>query len=517
MRIKEYIELARRSLKIRKKSNRATIIALSLGFALTVPVIVALFGVNVSLNAQINEVPYLLYYETCIADYRIDTDDYIRDDGGAKQLSGSKHIDYITDNKNAERTIIYEQYFITENASTSIKLGNGEYTPILTDGKPTYSIIDIDKSDNIFPKNLTDNYEGGIYLKGYDKGFTDSGKKQVILSERFLLSNGLNPDDVYLNKVSIKANDELRLTDIEDEYENVEGYLCNEYTVVGIIKSEIAELYYDTHKTNLMSSDLFFTDVNVYDDDGNAVLKPYYCRYGKEGYDKYLVYDNFADKDRLNEEYMMIGLTGTDLIRGNYIDTYGNTCVYGESNGYARLLRDINGLNGRFTAALGESRDYAIASEVFDKYKLIYNVANIVSLIMLVVGLVLGLSALINMYCSISHSVNERKYYLTMMRAIGAKDKVVPRLYMTESVITSAKACAFIAIVGFLLSMSIKLIFDNVLKANNVSYDLSIPWWTIFVTLLAVIVFVFAVGILISYFLTKHLSKSKITDILNDV
>lgn len=181
------------------------------------------------------------------------------------------------------------------------------------------------------------------------------------------------------------------------------------------------------------------------------------------------------------------------------------------------MVSDINGLNGRFTAALGENYDIVKVSEVFDKYNLIYNIANIVSLILLVVGLVLGISALINMYCSISHSVTERRYYLTMMRAIGAKDKVVPRLYMLESVITSAKVCAFIAIVGFLLSMSIKLIFDKVLKANNVSYNLSIPWWTIFVTLLIAIIFVFAVGILISYFLTKRLSKSKITDILNDV
>lgn len=516
MRIKEYIELAKRSLKLRKKSNRATIIALSLGFALTVPVIVALFGVNVSLNAQLNETPYLLYYDTCIADYRIDTDDYIREDGGAWQISGSKHIDYITDKKNAERTIIYEQYFITENSSTSIKLGDGEYLPILTEGKPSYSIIDIDKSDCIFPKNLTDYYEGGIFLKGYDKGFTDSGKKQVVLSERFLLSNGYSPDDVYLKDITIKANAKLSLSANKDEYESVEGYLCNEYTVVGIIKSEIAEIY-NQYNNNLMCSDLFFTDVNVYDADGNAVLKPYYCRYGKKYYERYLVYDNFADKDRLNQEYMMIGLTGADLISGNYIDTYGNTCVYGESNGYARLVSDINGLNGRFTAALGDNHDIVKVSEVFDKYSLIYNVANIVSLILLVVGLVLGVSALINMYCSISHSVTERRYYLTMMRAIGAKDKVVPRLYMTESVITSAKACAFIAIIGFLLSMSIKLIFDKVLKANNVSYNLSIPWWTIFVTLLAVIIFVFAVGILISYFLTKRLSKSKITDILNDV
>lgn len=517
MRIKEYIELAKRSLKLRKKSNRATIIALSLGFALAVPVIVALFGVNVSLNAQLNETPYLLYYETNIADYHLDTEDYIREDGGAKQISGSKHIDYITDNKNAERTIIYEQYFIADDASTSIKVGSGEYSPILTEGDPSYSIIDIDKSDCIFPKNLTDNYEGGIFLKGYDKGFTDSGKKQVVLSESFLLSNGLNPDDVYLNNVSIKANDELRLSDIEDEYKSVEGYLCNEYTVVGIIKSEIAELYNQFY-ADLMCSDLFFTDVNVYDADGNAVLKPYYRRYGEKYYEKYLVYDNFADKDRLNDEYMMIGLTGSINKRGSYnIDTFSDTCIYGESDGYARLVRDINGVNGRFTAGLGENHDFVRVSEVFDKYNLIYNIANIVSLILLVVGLVLGISALINMYCSISHSVNERRYYLTMMRAIGAKDKVVPRLYMTESVITSAKACAFIAIVGFLLSMSIKLIFDKVLKANNVSYNLSIPWWTIFVTLLIAIVFVFAVGILISYFLTKRLSKSKITDILNDV
>lgn len=119
MRIKDYMELAKRSLNIRKKSNRSTVIGLSLGFALLVPVIASLFGVNVSLYNQLNKTPYLLYYETSVSDYRIETADYSQNN--SINISGSKHIDYLNDNDNVEHAIFYEQYPLSSMPEFNIK------------------------------------------------------------------------------------------------------------------------------------------------------------------------------------------------------------------------------------------------------------------------------------------------------------------------------------------------------------------------------------------------------------
>lgn len=515
MRIKDYMELAKRSLNIRKKSNRSTVIGLSLGFALLVPVIASLFGVNVSLYNQLNKTPYLLYYETSVSDYRIETADYSQNN--SINISGSKHIDYLNNNDNVEHAIFYEQYPLSSMPEFNIKpmdisVDGGVFKSINYRKDSYYSIIDINKSDGFFPRNLSEYYDGGLFLDGFDRGFDGDGKQQIVLSENFIIDNNLLPQDVYLKPFTVKVDGKLNIT--EDGLTEAQGFLCYNYTVVGIIKSSIADMY---ESNNFMGSQMFFTSASVYDSNGSAVLKPYYYRYGNKEYERYLVFDNFDNREILNTEYMMLGWNIPGLFNKSHnLSTFGSTCIFGECDGYARLNKEIKGLNAYFGKAIGVVNDYVEGSPIFNRYQLVFNVTNIVTLVLLITSLVLGLSALLNMFCSISHNVRERKQYLTMMRAIGAKDSDIPKLYMTESAILCSKAGIAISVVGFLLSMAVKLIFDSVLKQHGVSYNLSIPWWIIIVTVLSVVAVVYFIGISFSYLCTKRLSKQKITSILNN-
>lgn len=519
MRTKDYFELGKRSLKLHKKNNRSTIIALAIGFALLIPVIAALFGVNVSLTNQLNKTPYLLYFETSFADYHIDTDDYGENtlsSGKILNISGSNNIDYVTDNKNVERAIIYEQFSMSSNfnrKTMDLSVDGGDYKSIANVENSNYSVIDANKSDGFFPENLMKHYPNGMFLGNFNASFSGNGKRQVVLSERFIKANGLTPESVYLKNISIKNIDTLNISEGDDI--EVEGYLCKDYKVVGIIKEEITALY----DNNLfMSSDLFFSSASAYDENGEAVLKPYYYYYTSEdGYERYyLKYDNWANKETLNDEYMLIGWYPNRRFVSNNGETYSTSYIYAESSSYSRLNSDIKNLNNRFSEVSNYKDEYTQSSELFERYNLIFNLTNIVSLVLLVVSIVIGFSALLNMFNTISHSVKTRGQYLTMMRAIGAKDRDIPRLYMTESAIICSIAGAIMAVVGFLLSMALKLIYDAVLKKYKVSFDISIPWWVIIVTTLVTVIAVYAVCILFSYISTKRLSKQSISETLNN-
>lgn len=522
MRKKEYFELANRSLRIRKKSNRSTVLGLAMGFALIVPIIVALFGVNVALTSQLNETPYALYYEIAMSDYRVDTDDYLDKStlntaSVIRHVSGSSNIDYLTDNDSIDRAIVYEQYEINSwSDKFSLSINNGAFNTISGEVDSKYSIIDLDKSDSVFPSNLTENIES-VFMDGYAQGFSNNGKQEIIVSEKFLQDRGISASDVYLKPITIKVSEMMEL-DASDTLVLTEGYICYDYIVVGIIDASVTAMY-NQYTQDFMGSDLFFTSVNVYDSAGTPMLKPRFLHYGEKDSSRYIVYDNLAQKDELNKEYMMLGW-GLPMLSGiseNNLYTVGNTRVYVESDNYARLSKSLKEVNSYLSQKIGYMNDYAAASNIYNDYSLVYNLTSVVSLIILSISVVLGAGAFINMFCEISNSVRERRQYLTMMRAIGAKDKDIPRLYMLESVIISAKANILIIIIGFLLSMVVKLGFDAVLQRNNIVYRLSIPWWTIIVTIAVVVVAIFAVGMLFSYCCSKRLSKEKIVEILNDI
>lgn len=101
------------------------------------------------------------------------------------------------------------------------------------------------------------------------------------------------------------------------------------------------------------------------------------------------------------------------------------------------------------------------------------------------------------------------------MRALGAKDGDIPRLYMTESVVTCAKALSIIGIFGFLLSASMKILYELYLHNHLFKYKLVMPWWIIVLTTIVAVVIVLATSVIFSYLMTRKLSRQNIPSILN--
>lgn len=515
MRTREFIELAIRSNKLNKKSNRKAIRGLIIGFTLLIPVLTLLFSVNGSITNHIDKNPYLLNYEAKFFNYRTPSEDFGEKKGNLYKIfiAGSQHIDYVTDNNNIERSIIYESYdfngfFLEENEPPmQYSIAGGNLNNIAFRQESYISIIDLDKSDSIFPRNYTNYFPDGIFLKGYDKGFSGKGKQEVVVSENFLIDNGLKPDDIYLKTLSVKSRNKIYL---EDGYNTVEGYICQNYRVVGIVKAAVAEI---TQSYGLMRSQMFFTSTNVYDEDNKPVLKPRYID-DEKTHRRYSFYDNWDNREELNKEYMMLGWCFTDFRAVNGAGVL-NTCVYAEADSYAQLKAQRNKLDARFAESLGFKYKYITVSEVFESYSQLYGITNIITFILLFVCIAIGFSSLLDLFSSIHHNISKRREYLTMMRALGAKDRDIPRLYITESAVTCAKAVSIIGIFGFLLSAGMKIIYELYLHNHLYKYRLVMPWWIIVLTTIVTVVIVLATSVIFSYYMTKKLSKQNIPSILN--
>lgn len=521
MKIVEYFRLAKLSISEHKKSTASTIKGLAIGFIILLPLLSTLLGINFSVNRQLNEVPYLLYFETSMSDYRVETENSYNTETNTYNLSGS-NLDNIIDNSFLSNKIVYEKHILNsayadENNVAEYSIGTNEYIPIVGKTLPYnyYSIIDIDKSDSFFPKNLIEKYSEGIFIKNCDQGFTNKGKQQVIVSEKFLNLLNLKAESVYNKTLSIRVTNNLNFKDNVTNI--VSGYICNKYKVVGIIKSEVTELYNFKNSYNMYSymySDLFFSSVNVYENE-EAILKPKVLE--NQNNKIILEYKNFEDKEKLNEEYMMLGwsISGQNELSKN-ASTLFNTNFYAESNNYKEINKAEKMLNNHFYNLFKKDISALSFSPVYLKFEKINKEVNLVSYILSFVGLIIALCAVINLYISIKHNVTQRKTYLTMLRAIGAKQSFIPKLYFSESLIIVSRANIFIAIIGFALSSAIKIVIDSALKMQHSFYNLSIPWAIILICVFSLIAFLYILGSLFAIMCTFRLSKKPIIKILNN-
>lgn len=511
MKYKEYNRLAKLSLQTHKKSTSATVSGLSVGFIILLPILVILFGLNISVNKQLNAFPYLLYTEIDMSDYRIETDNI--ETPTSRTLSGSKNIDFFIDTEFATDIIVYEPHRI--DSSFEYQIEDKLYNSLKSEQFfNTFNIIDLDKSNTFFPRNLIENFPEGIFIKGYDQGFTGDGKQQVILSEKMLVRNGLSPDDIYLKPFTIKATSNFEFG--KDISEKLTGYLCKNYTVVGIIKNEVTDHFYwmSTSFTPFMYSEMYFTSVNVYENK-QGVLKPY-LKYDAESDCNYINYDNLAQKEHLNEEYMMLGWGQGGKRNTNSANTIFTTNVHFESDSYKNLNKHNVMAHKHISEIYADGPASTIAvSQTFKNFSQLYKLSNVLSYVFGIVALIIVLCSLINLYITIKNSVEQHKFYLTMLRAIGAYDKAVVKLYLTQSFIISSRANIFVSTIGSVLCIALKLITDNLLKISKLQYNISIPWYIIIICIISTIALIYALSLTFAFACSYKLSKKPIASILN--
>lgn len=410
---------------------------------------------------------------------------------------------------------------------------------------------------------------GSIYIDGMNKGFTGDGKGQVIVSEALLVLMGLKSADVYGHRISLEYTDgsgtrgtSVPIDDDSDTSNNdydkanslygntKEIKLFNQYEVVGVIKKEVTQAAMQTvkgynrnsHLMNLMQNVVFLTTASRDYAPGKALEAEinFYASSNSQnmGGEGAYIATYPADFDSYNDEYLGLGSNDfTSLTEFTSYSSSGGTSTHSrylvpteklfvDAADYAQLDKIVgqaagvlSTLNSSFT------RDVVAQYYATDVYSSMYMLYMIFSYVILVLGVFGGIvffAAMVNLFNSIAHSVDSRKHYLGVMRAIGAPGGTIAKMYLAESLTIFRRAAIWIIIFAGIICTGLCILINFTFSYMNESLmamfgiELGISWLYIPVAIAASLVMLVIIGALFSFFLSRNVAKKPITQILVD-
>lgn len=130
------------------------------------------------------------------------------------------------------------------------------------------------------------------------------------------------------------------------------------------------------------------------------------------------------------------------------------------------------------------------------------NLLNIVNLITSIVLIVLVIIIFVNIVSSSIKSVNERKYEIGMMKAIGYKNNTIQNILLTENLIIGIKAyLAGLIISIFSMGILQNFIFKKYYGLDKINIKINIP------ISIAVMIVVVIVPLISTFFTSKNIAK----------
>lgn len=559
MKNKECKRLAKISLKNRKKTTRTTVSGIVFGLLFLIPIIFLSLGINNSIAKELNKTPYLLYADIPVQADDSDYDDKYEENYYSNKAVLDKEHAQIINNYDAYGKIVYTTYkksnsYTPEEYSTySIDDGKAEIIPSLENHNEDYgkyepilgklNIVDARETNMQFLKTGVGNY----LLEGYNQGFSENSKGEIFVNELFLEYLGLEKDDVYNHTLTIKYNevtrayDKIVLDNDNDPNNNFDlqenpltvasRTLFNSYKVVGIIDKN----YSGYGNIGLFNASFIATTDSLYYD-GTQSIEPQIKYVNSEDSNSYIIatYSITGEEiDNYSQEYITIGAknyTNIDIIvKSSYGDNSqeSTTKEYAIKSKYVVLFGEdyddldnmIVDIANQCSDAFGDSQadgfSTSYASMAYSQFKIINQIFTYVSILFLSVGGIIFFSAMINLFNTIQHSVNSRKNYLGVMRAIGARSNVIPKLYIYEVLVIFAKAMFWIIVIGGAICVGLKLGIDAIfVRFTLMGIKLSISWVYVLITFAIIIPILYLTGWLFAYGSSRRLAKKPITEIL---
>ena len=425
------------------------------------------------------------------------------------------------------------------------------------------------------PKKITDKF-GSVFISGKDGGFTGDGKGQVIVSETFVKSLGYTAEDFYGKDFSVKfqdyaeginSNDNMTSAFIDkdndpenNEYQNryeqgfsyngeKQAYFCQNYKVVGIIRDEVTSYAMKTYGAgnydtldHIMTNMMFFTSASQYYDD-NEVLEPVMTYLTQDesddeesgGYrDSYMVatYTQLdSEFELLNREYMAFGANCFNSYKfPSYYDNgvevksipYATRNVLVDARNFDELDKAVGTVKAEFSALLGDNVSRIsdqMAGMVYNQLKLVYSIFTYAVLALSVIGGIIFFASMVNLFNSIVHSVDSRKSYLGVLRAVGAKRSLINKMYMAESLTIFKRALIWILIFATAICVGIKFLLDLAFGYLNESplmpFKMAVGFQYIPVALAVALAVLLLLGFAFSYGCSWKVSRDSITKTLS--
>lgn len=108
-----------------------------------------------------------------------------------------------------------------------------------------------------------------------------------------------------------------------------------------------------------------------------------------------------------------------------------------------------------------QSKEYTVFSN-YEELKNIIKILDLVNTVLLILGVTALLIAVVNISNSVSVSINDRKYEIGVMRALGIRFKDLKLLFFLENIIVAISA----VIIGVIIKILISPIIDKIFHSN---------------------------------------------------
>ena len=518
MKFTDYIRLSSLSVKARKRSTKNTVFGMSFGLILLIPMIFFAIAFYTDLSLQVNSIKTASELNIPLKNindgsssipYKDRTTDADRQEG----LSAFSNFDDLIEMEEAT------EYILSQYCSLPLIYSYGDDNAKLILGGEEFIIGSTDPNSNnnynnqssgmskmkiIFPEESTSNMftEAELYdykqmtgkstpfVSGCSNGFTEStnGKNEIIISEKLIELWGIDKDEIGNEEISIKypkfkLGDYYKNFMIDNDYTayneliqsqpadpEYELYLCYNFKVVGIIKDD-----YFTMPGKEEEAQIWVTAPSVY--------------YPEDRYD-YKAIDYTITYEDMKGTYITFNDDIEDMLEANVDNQYmflmqGMANLYTESYSRSGMGFKLNNMNLTL-----QIKDYAmlatvlpllkndilkvaysdmtandfpqvVANEVYTVFNMIDQIGKILIIVFMTIGGIIFFTNMLNLLNTVRYSVESRKNYIGVLRAIGTKSRVIPRLYICEMLIIFFKTLIRVAIFGTILSYLIKFGLDK--------------------------------------------------------
>lgn len=481
MKFKAQYELAKQSLRSKKKNTRRTIFGLAFGMILILPLIMVMLGLNFGMSNQFEENANYINYTLDVMDYRQDLDDVgmIYEGNGSSipgKISGSRHLqEFIAyDEKNI--CTVFEQYGYTVKDFNFLQV-DGQVIAGQSDGRyynVYFNVVDMDMCDTFFPAS---SLKKGVplYEKGYDAGFEKDTKRQVVVTQRFLDKHNLTAQAVYGKNISLN-------------YNALEGYyFCKDYKVVGILSNAFLSIHDSSDL--FYAADFYFLSYDMYDQNGKRII----------------------DSDSASLIQSNPYALNNNNAGGKDVDGVPYTYLRFESSNMMSLIRLYDYIHEEYQKLSPTFQE----TQLFRSFYYIYDVVHQITGVFLGVAVFVIIIILLNLFITVYHNVDYKSQYLAMLESMGMQEKDLIRTYLTESFIVATKANIVISVLSLIFGIVIRIMGGQMLnQVVSLGFTL-VPVWAMIVALIMGIVFVYATTLLIAYGCVKGFTKKNITEVLN--
>lgn len=551
MKVKDYFRLSKISLKNRKKSTKSTVRGISFGLIMLMPLLFLIIAFYIDLNQKVDK-------DVAIRVFNIS---YTSEQSEVDYVEGmfEDYRDDINSLEGIESTFKYNYYYLANTSDysdeikflTSVKIGDSSFKldyhqnnrnpEAYFDDQIGITVIDANN------ESLFMNYDYAV-LNGeepllYGEEFSENSNKEIMISSDFLLHYNLNPDDIVGNTLSISyemkstelVSSSLSTSNQEDfyMYYGMPIGIISDFKIVGVYNSKIYSSPARKATTKISSTmaseyaDQYFwiTSSSLYNASNEAYMPKYHFIEGEEYNQQFYYYDKDVvtlSREAKNNNCIFLPL-GLGVVTNRYyemsvafselveFDSYDN------ANKASKIIDSYLEKSTTSTEDIGTSSKYQ--NETFTNYQMFYNVFTYICIVLAIFGGIIFIATLLNLYNTIHYSVQSRKNYIGMMRAIGIKRREVLSLYFVEVLQIFMRSYIWTAIFGGLICGGLTVLVDYVMSsdyAQLISIKLSFNPIHILVSFGIIVILNMCISILFSLVACHGVRRKPILDVLNE-